>query len=139
MKRLWSYIIVLMIPMLFIGNIGFDVFEHTCREDGVSTAYFINTIDHCDNHIEDLPPCCQESHKEDDCCHDEISFYQIKLDYFKRFGEIEILNFPVHTPGLILSRINLYDQQDLPERISYCDPPPLGNSKKRALIQVYII
>ena len=75
-------IIFFFTVVLFIGNIGVPVFTHACKEDGVFRSFFIETADHCEKEDINLPPCCEsEKSQEDDCCHDETSLIQLKLDY----------------------------------------------------------
>jgi hypothetical protein len=77
-----GFIIFFFTVVLFIGNIGVPVFTHACKEDGVFRSFFIETADHCEKENVDLPPCCEsEKSQEDDCCHDETSLIQLKLDY----------------------------------------------------------
>lgn len=134
-----SYILFAIIPLLFVGNIGFDVFKHTCKEDGVTTAYIINTIDHCEEHLEELPPCCQEKHKEDDCCDDEVSFFQIKLDYFQNAQDYKFTNVEVITPVMFAFDLPVYDDFLHDHLWVSSDPPPPDHNRRQAILQVFTI
>lgn len=123
--------------MLFVGSVGLDVFKHICQDDGISVAYVINTIDHCDDHKEELPPCCEEE-KEDDCCDDEVEHIQMKLDFFQDQDEIAdavILEFVV----LPTFHFDPATTKSIARSFSNSDPPPWSLSKRLAKNQSYII
>ena len=136
MQLIKSILLGFAVLLLFVGNIGIDVFKHICEEDGVSVAYVINTIDHCEEHIEDLPPCCEDQQK-DDCCDDEVAYYQLKLDYFEQFQQQQ---FP-----LVFWADFSFDDIQVPANISETryfannDPPPIQLSRRLSLIQSYLI
>ena len=127
----------LMTIVLFAGTIGWDVFTHTCEEDGVSVAYVINTIEHCDEHKEELPPCCQEEEEEDDCCDDEVSYYNLKFDFFE--------NIQLHVFQVIYvlpHHFEIIDEIQKDESIAQytnTDPPPISVARRLSLIQSYLI
>lgn len=125
-----------ILSLLFLGNIGMDVFKHICEEDGVSVAYVFNTIDHCDSHVDELPPCCQEEHEEKDCCDDEVDHFQIKLDFFQQTVDIQFVDIAVNPIFVFYEKV-LVEQPF----ISYTDtdPPPLETLERLSLIQTYLI
>lgn len=107
MKLGKTVILSLLILFTFVGNIGFSVFTHSCKKDGVSRAYIVNSQNHCENEaIEELPPCCQKESKKsndnqstdakfkDDCCNDEVDVFKINLDYFSQY-EVHIPATPI--------------------------------------------
>ncbi len=87
MKFIRTAIFILLVAFTFIGNVGFNVFTHTCKKDGVFRSYFIEQSDHCDEHQEEtLPPCCKKKVvNDDDCCNDEVDVIQIKLDFHNQY------------------------------------------------------
>lgn len=87
-------IIFFFTVVLFIGNIGVPVFTHACKEDGVFRSFFIETADHCEKENINLPPCCEsEKSQEDDCCHDETSLIQLKLDYSLTWNQFHFTDY----------------------------------------------
>ena len=139
MQIVRSYILLTIIPLLFLGNVGFDVFKHTCKEDGVTTAYVINTIDHCEEHLEELPPCCQEKHKKDDCCDDEISFFQIKLDYFQKVLDHKFIPVQDLEPAVFAYVVPEYNDKLHDHLRIISDPSPPDNNRRQAILQVFTI
>ncbi len=139
MMILRSFLIGSMIALLFAGNVGVDVYKHICKEDGVEVSFLINTNDHCeenDKHQEEK--CCHEDEKKDNCCDDEVSYFQIKLDFFESYNPYILYVdgiVPVEMawvePSLIINRM-WYN-------VDYTAPPPPTNSQRQSNLQVYII
>lgn len=88
MKSFKSIFIITGLFLLFVGNVGVNVFKHICEEDGVWTSFFVKTVEnHCDseddftNHVKSC--CPSEKEKEDnDCCKDQTEFFKINLDFY---------------------------------------------------------
>ena len=135
-KALRNIALIFGVFLLFLGNIGVDVYKHICEEDGVEMAYVINTIDHCDEHEEDLPPCCQEEEKEDDCCDDEVAYYQLKFDFFQQLGSID---YVIPQPTKIVWGEEVLTLEDQIIFAGDSDPPPLERSTRLSLHQTYLI
>ena len=124
-KFIRSAIFILLVAFTFIGNVGFSIFTHTCKEDGVFRSYFIEQTDHCDEHQEEtLPPCCKKKTiKDKGCCNDEVDVIQIKLDFHTQyqtsietfFSEIKSIKYGFE------KNVVLCSNQQLTKHI---DPPP---------------
>ena len=96
MNFIRTSIFILLAAFTFFGNVGFSVFTHTCKKDGVSRSYFIQQNHNCEQHQEEsLPPCCKKKAiKDDNCCNDEVDVVKIKLDFHNDYHpRIETLCF----------------------------------------------
>ena len=144
MKLLKNSLIFCIIIVSFIGTIGVSVFQHSCSEDGVFTAYFINTNTHCEvtETVEELPTCCQKEQKKafsskqaikEDCCNDEVSYFKVSLDYYSTF-EIKINALTALFKHSDFSLKNTTALSDLYTYSNYEDPPPKLKSGKELLI-----
>jgi len=138
MIRFRAYLIGLVISLLFIGNVGVDVYKHICKEDGVAVSYLINTIDHCDDKHQHEKPCCQEEEKQNNCCDDEMSYFQIKLDFFESYAP-SIYHFNGHIPVDLAWCEPAITLNTKWHNVDYTDPPPLSNSERQSYLQLYII
>lgn len=76
---------IFLILFVFLGNIGVNVFVHSCPEDGTFTSIIVKSDDHCKDHVEELDACCNEEEIKDDCCKDEVKIYHVKFDYFNSY------------------------------------------------------
>ena len=88
MKQLKSIFIISGLLLLFVGNVGVNVFQHICQENGVWTSYFVQATDnHCEGEhkaVKHAKSCCaveQEENKKD-CCNDQAEFFKIDLDFY---------------------------------------------------------
>ena len=96
MNFIRTSIFILLAAFTFFGNVGFSVFTHTCKKDGISRSYFIQQNHNCEQHQEEsLPPCCKKKAiKDDNCCNDEVDVVKIKLDFHNDYHPtIETLCF----------------------------------------------
>ena len=68
MKSIKSILIITGLLLLFVGNVGVNVFKHVCQENGVWTSYFVKTADdHCGDKHEAkkaVKSCCSSEKKE---------------------------------------------------------------------------
>jgi len=117
--------------VLFVGNIGVPIYTHACKEDGVFHSFFIEVNDHCEEVKNDLPPCCKANQlKEDDCCKDESTIIQLKLDYSTTWNDFQVSEFyfqplkikAVYTDNVALSTAYLTTNKGK-------DPPPKSYGK----------
>lgn len=101
-KVFFSSVIVLFV---FIGNIGINVYTHSCEEDGDFHSVFVKVNHECGE--EELPSCCKEELTQADCCKDEVNFYKVKFDYFDhfplKFQKITFLSSSKFNHNLILA------------------------------------
>jgi hypothetical protein len=81
----------IIILFVFIGNIGVNVFTHSCKEDGESHSIFVK-IEHECGADKDIPSCCKKESEKKDCCSDEVSFFKVKFDFFH--------SYDIHIPFL---------------------------------------
>ena len=96
MNFIRTSILFLLVAFTFLGNVGFSVFTHTCKKDGISRSFFIQQNHQCEQHQEEsLPPCCKKKViKDDNCCNDEVDVVKIKLDFHNDYHPtIETLCF----------------------------------------------
>lgn len=145
MKLLQRSFILAFTFFLFAGTVGFNVFEHICKKDGVTLSYFVNTGDdqckqkHGDH--EELAPCCHrnEPSKKDGCCSNEVDYLKLKIDakaheFVKYFiptpnGTLtETVDLSLYTPGL-------FDHYTS----DYVNPPPIKSKFVRIKKQVWVI
>ena len=80
MKNLVAIFVSVFVGLLFLSNIGISFNKHFCKKDGVSISYF-HKEDHECKHFDKKPKCCQTLENEVDCCHDEMIYHQVKLDF----------------------------------------------------------
>lgn len=87
MKSIKSIFIISGLLLLFVGNVGVNVFKHICQENGVWTSYFVKTADgHCGDKHEAkkaIKSCCssEKEEKKKDCCNDQAEYFKINLDF----------------------------------------------------------
>lgn len=138
MSLLRSTLLSFGILLLFVGNIGVNIYTHSCKEDGVSISYFVNSgEEHCANHKEKTPPCCNRSEKESDCCNDELDLVKINLDFYHTAQEFQC---PIITSELISVFTTYYIAESQSKQISnYEDPPPIPSRELLIRKQVFII
>jgi outer membrane receptor for ferrienterochelin and colicins len=132
-KVVKSIFLLFGILLLFVGNIGVDVFRHICEKEGTSVSYFIPAEDHCAEIESKIPSCCQESdfgfqsnncnkQKKKDCCDEEVEFYQLKLDFYQ--------NSQIIIPPYLFAHFDLSSFTETETKIfkalgpNYCKPPP---------------
>ena len=84
----------LIILFVFIGNIGINIYTHSCEEDGEFHSVLIKVQHSCEED-EEKPSCCKAESKKSDCCKDEVNFFKVKFDYFNKTS--------VKVPSSILS------------------------------------
>lgn len=86
MKYIKHTVALLLLILLFVGNVGVNVFKHICKEDGTIVSYVFNeSEEHCGMHTEkeEQPPCCHDdksSDEEDDCCSDVVEYFKLKVE-----------------------------------------------------------
>jgi hypothetical protein len=82
-----SLIGVVFSVFVLVGSAGMNVFTHSCEEDGVMKSYIVKLDDHCSEHMQSLPPCCEEKKvAKDACCNDEMATYQVKFDFYDSYN-----------------------------------------------------
>jgi len=129
--------------LLFAGSVGIPMFIHACEEDGVFYSYLVQSESHCkENNENDFPPCCESKKKENkDCCNDETTILQLKLDYATTWNEF---HFCIYTYTLVCSKIFRQDfifSQTKEKNANYCNGPPPKPWGKTLLIhqQIFLI
>lgn len=149
MKLLKNSFIFCLIIVTFIGTIGVNVFYHSCSEDGVFTAYFINTNTHCEatETVEAVPSCCRVEIKkeitskqaiEEDCCKDEATYFKASLDYFSKFD----IKIPAKESATLLSFPRWecdYSISTIETSLHYEDPPPLLKTGREILLNKQVL
>lgn len=136
MRKLISVISILFVVFIFMGTTGLRVFKHACEEDGVFTSYFIQLDDHCTDHQEELPACCEKEKDKDDCCSDEVDIYTVDFDYFQD-SDIQVPGFLF--PAEITPFFELYPTINDPIRSAFLlRPPPFTRSGRDILAYIQI-
>ena len=139
---------MILTAVLFIGTVGVNVFEHICKEDGISVSYFVNSGEdqcgkHHDEHVqkEESKSCChkKESKNDNGCCSDDVEYFKLKID----------TNTPNHDKIAFPIQIALIQHSILPElhverledhyTSDYINPPPPDSERQRIKKQVWII
>lgn len=142
MKWIKNCTLLILVIVSFIGTIGVNVFQHSCSEDGVYTAYFINTNAHCEPLEPSTESCCEKERKipspskqaiSDNCCTDEVSYFKASLDYFSSY------KIQVHALNTFVIPVVYYWNESfiLPIQqasLQYEDPPPLLKSGREILL-----
>lgn len=144
MQKVKSGILLGFVLLLFAGNIGFDVFKHICKKDGISYSLFIPPHDACNMHLnDDLPSCCvkdkvdeKRNSLKEDCCNEEVKHLKISLDFF---------NTPLNSIALIPDPVKIHFDNITQIEISdyliadYINPPPKSGREILTNKQVYNI
>ena len=134
-KLIKSAIVLFSIAILFIGNIGVNVFKHICEEDGVTISYFMESDHGCHDEHESEEACCSEQ-VADNCCDVVVEHYQIKLDYVDQLHDFSYqLDFEE------ISTADLFSFYTEKEAIisNYPQPPPLKGKDILIRNQTFII
>ena len=140
MKSLTSIFLVFFSTILFVGNIGVNVFKHICSEDGVTISYLVNSNNHCaeEEVEEEVHACCESKEKKDDCCNDEVAYVNLQLDI--EFSELTDFSFPtynfVEIGHLFPIEYSIFRGETF---FSSLNPPPLELRRRLSQIQVYQI
>ncbi|MDX2362443.1 MAG: hypothetical protein QNK23_16665 [Crocinitomicaceae bacterium] len=134
--------------LLFIGNVGVNVFIHHCDEDGDLVSFIFNESDeHCDAHKEVELSCCHSDEpiqsdedgisENNECCSDEIAYFQLKSEYSSTDNDekvqqpVAIITYLVEIPN----HTQLFDYYTS----NYVNPPPLNSRQILQKKQVWII
>jgi len=133
----WLYL--LFVALIFSGSIGVDVFKHVCSRDGVQLSLFDNAGEHCSMEHE-THACCAKPEQEKDCCSDEVSVVQMHFDFFQKTDVFIVTDLFI----LPTQPFSFQQPEDVNEVLTVgavqdFRPPPISNSRRRALYQVYII
>jgi len=143
MKYFRTIFILGLLSLLFVGNIGVNVFKHVCSEEGISVSYIVDRgEERCANHAiqPDLPPCCHsdEEKKKDDCCSDEVLYFKLHVDAEQHF----LPNFDFVAQAEIPAELEWHDAVEHVEQevfFGYITPPPPDSREILLLKQVWII
>lgn len=144
MKQLKSIFIISGLLLLFVGNVGVNVFKHICQENGVWTSYFVQTAyDHCESQheaVKHAKSCCaveQEENKKD-CCNDQTEFFKINLDFYNDPS----ISIPP-TSAIIIPTNFVFVHNDIQQDYytsKYVNPPPKRLGKDILIqYQVFLI
>jgi hypothetical protein len=128
----------LIILFVFVGNIGINIYTHSCEEDGEYHTFLIKGQHSCEEE-EDKSVCCEEESKTSDCCKDEVNFFKVNFDYFD--------NSSVQIPSSVLFLSTKFEHSILVafqesgfQRIFPTQPPPKPSGREILLLnQVFRI
>jgi hypothetical protein len=132
MKQIRIVCTILLIHFVFIGNIGVNVFTHSCSEDGTFTSIIVKADGDCEDHAEETDACCDEEEIEDDCCKDEVKVYHVKFEYYDSYDLDVSFLAPVYDQPFfpfIIGAVTEMDQQGYKTR-----PPPKKPSGQKMLV-----
>lgn len=122
MKNLVAIFVSAFVGLLFLSNIGILFNKHFCKKDGVSISYF-HKEDHECKHFDKKPKCCQTIENEVDCCHDEMIYHQVKLDFSNTVFQFEFIEPFIFESTPIWAE--LYEDDRYSVTFSeYPNPPP---------------
>jgi hypothetical protein len=143
-KSIRSILIISGLLLLFVGNVGVNVFKHICQENGVWTSYFVKTADdHCGDKHEAkkaIKSCCSSEKKEQkkDCCNDQTEFFKINLDFYNDPS----ISIPP-TSAIIIPTNFVFVHNDIQQDYytsKYVNPPPKRLGKDILIqYQVFLI
>jgi len=149
MRILRFAVLGLFLALLFVGNVGVNVFIHHCDEDGDIVSFVFDESDeHCGSHVEVENTCChkeEDSHhsssdginKDNTCCSDELAYYQLDENYSHAGKEESIQN----ASGTLLAISSVLDHTQLFDYYTsnYANPPPPDSKELLIKKQVWII
>lgn len=115
----YTFIIILFV---FIGNIGVNVYTHSCEEDGEFHSLLVKINHNCGGE-DNKSSCCNETQEESGCCKDDVNFFKVKFDYFE-ISNIQISSSPLFLSPNFKSGIIVAFQELKIQRICPTRPPP---------------
>jgi hypothetical protein len=120
-----SSLVKVLAAFTCLGNVGFNVFTHTCKKDGISRSLFIHQNHQCEHHQEEsLPPCCKKKAiKDDNCCNDEVDVVKINLDFFNQY-QVSIHGDFIPTEAINVAFVKVNSSHSIHQLSHYTDPPP---------------
>ncbi len=135
MKFLRKFFLIFLVLTLFLLNIGITVNRHYCSIEGISSSVFIKPNHSCKLKKEVKPACCSNEN-ENNCCHDETEYHQVKLDFSNSLYSFTLPHFIVSHSSAIWS-CNKIDFKPIKILTEYPQPPPkIG---KQILIQKQVL
>ena len=144
MGLLKSGAILILSLFLLIGTVGFNVFEHICKKEGVTISYFVNSGENLCKEKHDFEAsksCCHHKKKSENnkgCCSNEVEYFKLKID--ARSDMLWKVDFPNYTviseyPKVVVQKLVLQELYSM----DYIDPPPIDSKEIRILKQVWTI
>ena len=140
MRKRTAAILLAGALFLLFGSIGFNVFFHTCHEDGRVVSYFSSNEQHCAEDEHGLQDCCElESHpesEEHDCCDDEIKQFKVEPEFYQ--DAFILVHFDAVLPIHYAPSINYTSYPNF-SPTSYANPPPISRSERITQHQSWLI
>ena len=144
MKFVKHTVALLLLVLLFVGNVGVNVFKHICKEDGTIVSYVFNeTEEHCGMHVEEqeLPPCCHKDEsseeEEGDCCSDEVEYFKLKVEADAPGADLS--SIPAQAVLTSTPQVELTPGMFDYYTSNYVNPPPPNSREILIQKQVWII
>lgn len=135
-----SIFIISLLMILFIGNVGINIFKHVCSEDGTSISYFIQNEHECETHVVKEAACCHiSSEKDDDCCSDSVEYFKVDLDFYQSQDDVYLNLGPALAANTFAFGIEVFRAERLYIAHLYDDPPIYSPKISRIKKQVFII
>lgn len=100
----------------------------------MSVSVFVEPDHHCKEET-NAHACCSAQDK-DDCCDDEVSHFQIKLDYFNKFQEFQFISQEMSFEPVWITAEIVVENTTVQQ---YPQPPPLSGRDILVLKQVFVI
>lgn len=144
MKYFRTIFILGLLSLLFVGNIGVNVFKHICKEDGVTVSYLVDRGEECcadESNEKNVPSCChsnEEEEQDDDCCSHEVLYFKMHVDaeqhFLPNFSFCAEAELPVEIARGVSPE---YAEQEVAQ--GYITPPPPNGRDILLLKQVWLI
>lgn len=122
----------LIIFFVFIGNIGMNVFIHSCEEDGVFQSFMVKVDHDCGHEEKSKPSCCDKEKASGDCCNDEVKVFQVKFDFFHS-SDFQVPEISFLTDKPIFAFYDIQNEESN-EPVKYSTRPPPKPSGQHILL-----
>ncbi|MFT6165902.1 MAG: hypothetical protein ACJAV5_000759 [Vicingaceae bacterium] len=119
MKKLQSFLSLLLLFGFLSSTTGINVYKHYCGDFLAEISFFVKSNPCADESGEDT---CSVG-KEMDCCEDESEFYQLDTQLIKQSSTYEGLELSPSQIHLFHSVLTIPKQREI--EISLYEPPPL--------------
>lgn len=146
MRWMQSTLVIGFAALLFIGNVGVNVFHHHCESNGDAVFFVFNeSEDHCESHTNEKPSCCQhdsehdqEEESEDDCCDQEVEYFKLDSDYSMVSIDDDQIDYLAVLSTRPIAVPDFKKEQDL-YTTRYVNPPPPDGRQILLEKQVWLI
>jgi hypothetical protein len=133
-KKVIQIVSLTLAIFTFAGSVGVGIFTHFCEKDGIEQSFIIPQKHHCEEEKEAIPACCQHEEKslENDCCSDQMDFFQVDFESFQTFSELIFAPIATFNSNTFIYLAPVQVEEILVS--NYANPPP-QRTGKQILIQ----